>query len=233
MCFSPEASFTASAVLITVGTVSMLRTRQPVQKLFASIPLVFGCQQLTEGILWIVLQHPEFSGWRQVSTYIFVIAGQLIWPLLVPMAILVMEKDRSRKLILKVFWVIGMLIFLYLLNNILFHPVYAQISGHHIDYEFDFPHSHNKLFSGILYFIPTVASHFISSNKKIRLMGLMVLFSLVITRIFYVQYTFSVWCFFSAVISVIVYIIIREEDSKISLPFPATPYSPLSPGRPS
>jgi hypothetical protein len=228
MCFSPAASFTASAILLSAGTASIRSVRYPVQKLFASIPLVFGFQQLTEGMLWMALRHAEFAEWRQLCTYIFVIAGQLVWPILVPIAILLMEKEPGRKFILKIFWVIGIIIFLYLLNNILFHPVYARIAGHHIDYEFDFPHSHNKLLSNIMYFIPTVGAHLISSNKKIRLMGLMIFISLIISRIFYIQYTFSVWCFFSAAISVMVYIIIRERDTKISAPLLSVPYSPLT-----
>lgn len=208
MCFSPVISFTASAVLIPTGLACVHKLKNHSQALFALIPLIFGLQQFAEGVLWISLQNQEFIEWRRAATYIFVSTAQLVWPLLVPFSILAMEHDKNRRNILMVFAGIGLAMFAYLLNNILFHPVYAQIVKHHIVYEFDFPHNHKWLISGILYFIPTVGSHFISSNYRINQVGKVVFLSLLITYLFYAKFAFSVWCFFTAIISVLVYRII-------------------------
>ena len=211
MCFSPAASFTASAILISAGAACIYHVKDRSQLLFAFIPLIFGIQQLTEGILWLVLRNDAYIEWRQGATLIFAAFGQLVWPLLVPFAVLFMEKDKKRRQILYLFCAAGVLIFSYLLNNLIFHPVYASINQHHIDYEFDFPNGHIQLLSALVYVIATVGSHFVSGIRKVNVMGAVVLGSLLITKIFYTQFVFSVWCFFSAVISLMVYMIIVED----------------------
>ena len=213
MCFSPAASFTASAVLIPTGLACLYKVKDRSQALFAAIPLVFGLQQLTEGMLWIILQNNGYIEWRRTATYVFVTMGQLVWPLLVPFSVLAMEQDKNRQNILRVFSGIGVAMFAYLLNNLLFHPVYAQIIKHHIDYEFDFPNNHKWLVSGILYFIPTVGSHFVSSHRQVNQLGKAVFLSLVITYFFFSQFAFSVWCFFAAIISAMIYRIIVPSQA--------------------
>ncbi len=213
MCFSPEASFTASAVLLTTAVACMSKVTHKSHILFAAIPLVFGLQQFSEGMLWVAMQNQAYGNWRTGATYFFACTGQLIWPLLVPFGVLLMEPDKKRKNILRLFCTIGVVIFLYLFHNIINYPVTAKITNHHMDYEFVFPYSHHTMLSAVLYVIPTVMSHFVSSIKKIRLMGFTVLVSLAVTRLFYIQYTFSVWCFFSALMSLLVYAIIKEQDA--------------------
>ena len=51
MCFSAPASFTAAAVLLGLGTVTMRRARSRRELPYAAIPLLFGVQQLLEGML--------------------------------------------------------------------------------------------------------------------------------------------------------------------------------------
>ncbi|RRJ46375.1 hypothetical protein EIM03_29860 [Pseudomonas aeruginosa] len=53
MCFSAPASFTAAAVLLGLGTVTMRRARSRRELPYAAIPLLFGVQQLLEGMLWL------------------------------------------------------------------------------------------------------------------------------------------------------------------------------------
>lgn len=53
MCFSASASFTAAAVLLGLGTVTMRRARSRRELPYAAIPLLFGVQQLLEGMLWL------------------------------------------------------------------------------------------------------------------------------------------------------------------------------------
>jgi zinc transporter ZupT len=211
MCFSPAASFTASAILLTASAATIYNVRDRSQLLFSFIPLIFGIQQLTEGILWVVLRNDAYIEWRQGATLLFAAFGQLVWPLLVPFSVMFMEKEKKRRFILYGFCSAGVLIFCYLLNNMIFHPVYAHINQHHIDYEFDFPAGHNEFISALIYIVPTIGSHFVSGNRKVNVMGAVVLGSLVITKIFYAQFVFSVWCFFSAIISLIVYLVIADE----------------------
>ncbi len=57
MCFSPEASFTASAVITTVGIISLKKSQNTESKIMACIPLFFGLQQFAEGVVWLSLLY--------------------------------------------------------------------------------------------------------------------------------------------------------------------------------
>ena len=54
MCFSATASFTAGTALIAVGGVSLRRSRGKAELPLALVPLLFGVQQLSEGLLWSI-----------------------------------------------------------------------------------------------------------------------------------------------------------------------------------
>ena len=57
MCFSAEASFGASAILLTIGVISLNKSVNVPQKVLSCIPFIFGVQQFSEGILWLSLYH--------------------------------------------------------------------------------------------------------------------------------------------------------------------------------
>ena len=57
MCFSATASFTAGALLIALGSVTVSLAAAPRERPFAAIPLLFGLQQLIEGGIWLSLQN--------------------------------------------------------------------------------------------------------------------------------------------------------------------------------
>ncbi len=52
MCFSATASFTAGAALTAVGGFTVHKSQGKIELPLALVPLLFGIQQLTEGVLW-------------------------------------------------------------------------------------------------------------------------------------------------------------------------------------
>lgn len=56
MCFSAAASFIAGVSLTTIGVVTLKKARNRAEIPFASIPLLFGIQQLIEGTLWLAFR---------------------------------------------------------------------------------------------------------------------------------------------------------------------------------
>jgi hypothetical protein len=44
-----------------------------------------------------------------------------------------------------------------------------------------------------------------------RLMGVLMFFSCLVTAIFFIDYLTSVWCFFAAIISVVIYWILKDR----------------------
>ena len=64
MCFSATASFGASAVLGTLGVITVAKAKTKPQKFFGTIPLLFSIQQLTEGLLWVSLTLSLSLPWQ-------------------------------------------------------------------------------------------------------------------------------------------------------------------------
>ena len=53
MCFSATASFVAGSTLAAIGATTIRMTSRRAEIPFAMIPLLFGVQQLTEGMIWL------------------------------------------------------------------------------------------------------------------------------------------------------------------------------------
>lgn len=209
MCFSASASFVASGVLGVVGVASIKTVQSKSQIPLASIPILFAIQQFIEGFLWLSLTNSGYVGLEESTTYIFLFFAQVVWPFLVPFAMFYLEKDKLRKKILGYLTLFGAAVSMYLAFCITFYPITGSISSNHISYIIDYPHS-QSWFSGVFYFIPTVFPALISSVKGMRLFGLTILISFIVTKVFFAEHVVSVWCYFAAVLSVLIYFILKK-----------------------
>ena len=215
MCFSPEASFVGGVVISSIGVAAIKKIHKPSQIIFASIPLFFGIQQIAEGFLWLALLSPEYAHVQKFSTYIFLIMARVLWPMLIPLSVLLMEENNKRKKILLVLLVMGLSVSLYYTYCLLFLNVTPQIMGYHIQYKSDFPESLATVVF-IIYFIASITPFFVSSSKRIYLLGILFFLAGMVTAIYFTQYLTSVWCFFAAVISVVIFWILRDLKRKES-----------------
>lgn len=209
MCFSASASFSAGVVLTVIGMATIKKAKNPEHYLFASIPFIFGIQQLAEGILWLTLADPNYISIQKVFTYIFLFFAQIVWPIWVPIAILLLEHKDSRQNSQKLLVAAGLIIGFYLAFCLFTYQVEAKIIGHHIAYFQNYPKGFRNL-GLVLYALATIAPPFFSHIKRMWLLGVTILISYVVTAIFYDQYILSVWCFFSSVISLSIYSIMLE-----------------------
>jgi hypothetical protein len=217
MCFSPEASFGAGIVITVIGVASIKKVKEPNQLYFASIPLIFGVQQIIEGFLWLSLLYPAFEPFESVSTYSFLFVAQVIWPIWVPYSILKFESNPKLKTVLKILLAIGIVVSAYLAYCLFNFQVEGKIVGFHIDYIQNYPEALSR-YGGALYLIATIFPSFISGMKKMWLLGTLILVSYIVSSMFFSNYVVSVWCFFAAVISIIVYLIVKQNNLEISKP---------------
>ncbi|MCA6438086.1 MAG: hypothetical protein IM600_06810 [Bacteroidetes bacterium] len=206
MCFSANASFGAGIVLSVISVASIKKVKRPSQFAFASIPLIFAVQQFTEGLLWVSLTNPLYAYLQQPSTYIFLFFAQVVWPVWVPLAILLLAEKEKRKMIEKILVVIGCLVSLCLAYCLLSFNVQAKVIGFHIAYAQDYPSGLNR-YGGLLYVIATIVPPFFSPIKRMWTLGTAILISYIITTLLYTDYIVSVWCFFASVISILVFAI--------------------------
>ena len=81
MCFSAEASFGAAALLVPSGAYCL---RSAVRKMprwlpLAAVPLVFGIQQCSEGLVWVGLGRDDAALTREASL-VYLFFALTFWP---------------------------------------------------------------------------------------------------------------------------------------------------------
>ena len=216
MCFSAEASFAGGIVISAIGVYTVKEVHKPSQITFACIPLFFGVQQFTEGFLWLTLPNHDAVNLQKICTYLFLIMADILWPLIIPLSVLMMEENKKIRNRLRILLFGGFLLSLYYTYCLLFYTVTPNIKGYHIDYYSDFP-SLLSIFVFGVYLIVTITPLFISSIKRTRLLGILMSFSCGVTLIFFTQFLASVWCFFAALISGVIFWILKDEKKKFTI----------------
>jgi len=210
MCFSAEASFAGGVIISAIGLITLKKVHNPSQLIFGSIPLFFGIQQFCEGFLWISFQNPDFVHYQKTITYLFLIMADVMWPFIIPLAVLLMEKNVKRKRILRIFLGIGIVLSLYYSFCLITFHVTPKIMGYHIKYVTDFPKTLALVAFGI-YLMVTITPLFVSSVKRTHYLGVFMFLSCLVTAVFFTQYLTSVWCFFAALISGVIYWILSDS----------------------
>ena len=167
MCFSATASFVAGTSLSAIGVATIRKAERRSELPFAMIPLLFGIQQLVEGIIWLTFRY-DAPVLKQTMTYVYSVFSHVVWPIYVPFAIGFLESAGWRKRALLAFQAAGLIVGLYLLFFIVTQPVVAQIDGQHIVYLS--PHFFLTPVM-VLYLAATCVSCFVSSHPFVRLFG--------------------------------------------------------------
>lgn len=213
MCFSAGASFTGGVIISAIGVATVMKVHKPSQIVFASIPLFFGFQQFVEGFVWLILQHPVYAHYQSLVTYIYLVMAEVFWPMMIPLAVLCMEKDKKRQKYLWILLTMGISLSLYYIFCLFTFNVTPEIMGYHIEYKDNFPES-IRLLAFSIYLIASITPLFISSIKRTHLLGILMSLSCLITVIFFTHYLTSVWCFFAALISVVIFWILQNAKKK-------------------
>ena len=199
MCFSATVSFVAGTALSAVGVVTITKAKTKRELPLASIPLLFGVQQTIEGIIWVSFGSPILS---TVMTYAYLMFAYVFWPIFVPITVLLIETNPTRKNILRVLSFIGCIIGIYLLYFVFSDPGKAHIVNQSIAY--DYRHLY-ELFPLSLYVVVTCGSGLISSHRILNIFAIGALISFFIANWLFNMTFISVWCFFAAVLSVLIY----------------------------
>jgi hypothetical protein len=158
----------------------------------------------------MTIPNPDSAHVLKIATYVFLIMADFLWPMMIPLAVLFMEENQKRKKILWALFIGGISVSLYYAFCLLSFNIYPQISGYHILYKTDFPQSLSMIAFAI-YLIVTITPLFVSSIKRTHLLGVLMFLSCLVTAIFFRQYLTSVWCFFAALISGVIYWILRDS----------------------
>jgi hypothetical protein len=189
------------------------KVHKPSQIVFASIPLFFAFQQFSEGVVWLTIPNREYAGLQALATYVFLVMAQFIWPMLVPLSVLLMEKNKTRKNILRSLLLVGATVSFYYLYHLVVYHAHAEVSYLHINYKSNFKNSFSSIPTAF-YLIATLAPVFVSSVKRAYMLGVIIGLSAIVSVVFFTECLISIWCFFAAVVSFIIYYTIRESHRK-------------------
>jgi hypothetical protein len=246
MCFSATASFTVGAALVPAAAYC---TRQALRKdgrflPLAVVPFFFAVQQFTEGLVWIGLEH-EDPALIQAASVAYLFFAMAFWPFWIPLSFLCSESRRGLA------WALGVVMVLGLAWTWLYLPILLS-PGTYLTTEV-FQHS-------IRYVIGDIAGYSLASRWAWRTGYLVIIVvpiaigctrgqtngrdtavsvaggaalvaSFVVAYYLYMQVFVSVWCFFAAVLALMLCYVFyrlpadhrhgtvqRGLNSKVSIP---------------
>lgn len=200
MCFSAPVSFIASGVLASAGIGALRAANVKRLRWYAAVPLIFSAQQFVEGLQWLADRPSALS---LALGYAFMAFAFVLWPAYMPFAACMAETDARRKEILRLFAALGALVSLGALYVLVTRPLSVGMAGQCIDYRISVPW---PWVAAALYVTATCASGFFSTRRGIRRFSIVGLVSFAVSFLFYFEASTSVWCFFAAALSAIIYL---------------------------
>ena len=211
MCFSAPASFVTGTALSVLGVATIRMTSRKAEIPLAMIPLLFGVQQLTEGMIWLSFRD-ESPLSNTTLTFVYSLFSHVLWPIFIPFAVGRLENIPWRKKAVTACQIAGTAVGLYLLYIIIQFPVTSLVLEKHIAY--DSPHFYIVTVM-LLYLIATCASSLFSSSRVIQVFGGLSLATFIAAYAIHAATFFSVWCFFAAMLSFIIYCYFRQARSGV------------------
>jgi hypothetical protein len=210
MCFSEEVSFITAGTLaaVSAGCFYLAGRRKEFYAL-AAIPFFFALQQAAEGVQWLVFKKiwgtgAELSSGRDLFLFI----AYVVWPFWIPFSLLVAENQTGRQRWLQLLLSLGLIVSLYAGWKILFFPVDSSVKNQSIHYSVDV----GRLWIWP-YFAATILPWFVSSLPFTTLWGVVLAIGAFIASYYYYIDFVSIWCFFAALVSVLVLLILKTRES--------------------
>lgn len=215
MCFSAEASFVASAVLIPAGVLATVRAAKVDARYTAisALPVLLGLQQLSEGFVWLAGDGGNQATIETLSL-IYMFFSWIAWPVWIPLSVYFIEPPRRRTIFIP-FLIVGSM-----LGALQYIPYFVhqgwlqtQFLSSAISYRdvelLDDLMSRSSTYS--LYLAIIIAPLLIASDRNIKIFGLLVAAVVLVTYLFFQYAYISVFCFGGALVSAwLVYVAYRK-----------------------
>lgn len=211
MCFCAEASFAAAGILAITGLLTVRSTTKKSQRMLAVIPIIFALQQAAEGVLWVSAHNNQLLWLHTIAAYAFLFCAFVIWPTWIPWALNTYEEYKKPVLTYLTYW--GIVVSSALMVLMLVSHMTITTHEHHVQYLFMLPEWVGIL-GTFLYAIPIITPFFVCGKKYCIIMGILLIVSAIITWLMWYNYFASVWCFFSALLSILIFCIITHENEE-------------------
>lgn len=200
MCFSASASFSSAVVLLAVGTLTLKAARHKREFFLAAIPLLFAIQQIIEGVLWLTFSN-DAALLNVAMTYLYSFFSHVLWPIYLPLSVLLIEPPGRSRWVLAAFLAIGVVVGSYLLLAMVIFGITSRPTGQHIEYVA--PHFFGMATMSA-YLLATTMTPVLSTHRMVKLFGILAFLSFASAYYFYTTWFISVWCFFAALLSMLI-----------------------------
>lgn len=192
--------------MIEVATLTEVRHRR--ELLLAAMPCLFALHQLTEGFVWLGLDHKLPPIVAHVAGAAYVLYAQSLLPFLLPLSVLLIEPTLQRRRRMLGFLVLGRVLAIYILWGLIAYPLQVSVRDHSIVYL-------NAITTtaavAMLYVIATCGALFFSGFRTLVLLGWVNLSGLIVVMLVR-RYGFtSLRCAYAAAVSVIIYFFFRRN----------------------
>lgn len=235
MFFSATVSFLTAAILGVAGLVALFRSPNWRYWPFAAIPLLFAVQQIIEGRIWQQLEQTSLTSTIPDLAASFVFIAEAVWPIYIPLAVLLIEPQRLRQYALAAAILIGVMIFLFFSSLISVGTYDAVVEGDCIRYSgcveltnnfslYPFASGQKWAFSNlewttVPFTLVTVGALLISSSRYVRWFGYLAGLGIPLAVAIQPSAFVSLWCYFAALASLSV--VYAVNKARLSLDGPA------------
>ncbi|MEY2635171.1 MAG: hypothetical protein RIS75_1111 [Actinomycetota bacterium] len=213
MCFSPEVDFAVGTAIAVVGIDALRHCPSPRYLPLAAMPMLFAAHSFSSALVWcgFLTDQPEWiTAW---ATSFYVIFAFVVLPLLVPVSILAIEWNTSRRWWLVSVTAMGLVAALDFGQSIARGDTQASQCTNYIDFNV----YGSGLRTGVLYVLATCAAMMLSQNRNLQIWGGINFVAVSLLGVTQNQGLPSLWCFLAAATSFVIAIYLRVETKLIKI----------------
>jgi hypothetical protein len=200
MCFSATASFVSAGVVGVAGAAALPFVRDRRELPLALLGLGFAAHQLTEGVVWSQLEATGARTIRSPAVAVWLVFAWVLLPVWVPLAMSLVEPDRTRRRIMTAAAVLGGIVAAVLGLVSFTRSVPASVVSGHLSYIVPFTHTGPIVWA---YVAATCGPPLLSTHPLLRAWGVALTVAMAATATLQARGFASLWCWFAALLTLV------------------------------